>query len=86
MATLSDTVFTLDVSEDLEIENFKVNLKKRGSSNMGVGEVFQMSPSPVRALYLLCLLISFPRHSVKLRAGFLALKLVFCSMGFPCST
>ena len=33
VATLSDTVFTLDVSEDLEIENFKVNLKKRGSSN-----------------------------------------------------
>ena len=25
VATLSDTVFTLDVSEDLEIENFKVN-------------------------------------------------------------
>ena len=24
VATLSDTVFTLDVSEDLEIENFKV--------------------------------------------------------------
>ena len=26
VATLSDKVFTLDVSEDLEIENFKVKL------------------------------------------------------------
>jgi hypothetical protein len=25
VATLSDTVFTLDVSDDLEIENFKVS-------------------------------------------------------------
>ena len=50
VATLSDTVFTLDVSEDLEIENFKVNLKKTGSSDKGVGEeVFHMSPFPVRA-------------------------------------
>ena len=29
VATLSDKVFTLDVSEDLEIENFKV---KKGQS------------------------------------------------------
>ena len=50
VATLSDTVFTLDVSEDLEIENFKVNLKKRRPNNKGEGEeVFHMSPSPVRA-------------------------------------
>ena len=27
VATLTDKVFTLDVSEDLEIENFKVNLR-----------------------------------------------------------
>jgi hypothetical protein len=26
VATLSDTVFTLDVSDDLEIENFKVRI------------------------------------------------------------
>lgn len=26
VATLSDSVFTLDVGEDLEIENFKVNV------------------------------------------------------------
>ena len=26
MATLSDSVFTLDVGEDLEIENFKVSV------------------------------------------------------------
>ena len=52
VATLSDTVFTLDVSEDLEIENFKVNLKKTGSSKKGVGEevfLIHMSPFPVRA-------------------------------------
>ena len=31
VATLSDTVFTLDVSDDLEIENFKVSFVVRNS-------------------------------------------------------
>ena len=29
MATLSDSVFTLDVGEDLEIENFKVSVQSK---------------------------------------------------------
>ena len=32
VATLSDSVFTLDVGEDLEIENFKVSVELKRQS------------------------------------------------------
>ena len=43
VATLSDSVFTLDVGEDLEIENFKVSEDKHNNFPSGSSICFRLS-------------------------------------------
>ena len=80
VATLSDTVFTLDVAADMEVENFKVGQFLVFSSSFGHLDLVTRHPSPVTVLDHLVF-----RLSARLSLGFPPRKYCCSTMARYCT-